>query len=94
LKDALGEQFDALDPDAELALQAEEDVQEIDRLGPQVTLERRRRPDLVLVQVQASTSVADTFWSLLSSISTEDVNLGSPGFRRPRGLRLPPARPE
>ena len=43
LEDRLGEQLAARDLDAELALQAEDDVEEVDRLGPQVALQRRRR---------------------------------------------------
>src|SRR5262249_23230955 len=42
LEDGLGEQFAARDPDAELPLQAEDDVQKVDRLGAQVALERGR----------------------------------------------------
>src|SRR5262249_21747287 len=50
--DRLGEQLAARDLDPELALQPEDDVQEVDRLGPQVALERGRRLDVFLIHVQ------------------------------------------
>src|SRR5262249_50733453 len=52
LEDRFREQLAAGDLDAELALQPEHDVQEVDRLGPQVTHQCRLRVDLVLVDVQ------------------------------------------
>jgi len=62
MEDRLGEQLAARDLDAELALQPKDDVEEVDRLGPQ------GRPGSVASGVtssrprfNASTSVADTF---------------------------------
>ena len=52
LEDRFREQLAARDLDAELALEPEDDVEEVDRLGAEVALQRDGRVDLVLVDVQ------------------------------------------
>jgi hypothetical protein len=51
-EDRLGEQPAARDLDAERALQAEDDVQKVDRLGPQVALQGDGRSDFVFVHME------------------------------------------
>jgi hypothetical protein len=47
-----GEQLAARDPDRELPLQPEEDVEEVDRLRPQVALQRACRLHVLFLDVQ------------------------------------------
>ena len=51
-QDVLGEELAAGDADLERLLQAEDDVEEVDRLGAEIADQRRFRSDLVLVDAQ------------------------------------------
>src|SRR5262249_44027443 len=52
LEDRFGEELAARNLDAELALQPEDDIQEVDRLGAEVRLEPGLRGNLFFIDVQ------------------------------------------
>src|SRR5262249_58667402 len=52
LEDRFREQLIPGNLDPELPLQAEDDVQKVDRLGPEVPLQGRGRCDLILVHIE------------------------------------------
>ena len=52
LEDGFGEQLAARNLDPEFAFETEDDVQEIDGLGAQISLQRGRRFNVFLIHVQ------------------------------------------